>query len=96
VENYFRKGNLIALRELALRRTADRVDAQMRRYMRDHAIRTTWPVMERLMACVGAGLESVLGWPERAMPLALATIALGCAVTVARRTARIIRALESA
>jgi len=55
VENYFRKGNLIALRELALRRTADRVDAQMRRYMRDHAIRTTWPVMERLMACVGAG-----------------------------------------
>jgi len=55
VENYFRKGNLIALRELALVRTADRVDAQMRRYMRDHAVSTTWPVRERLMACVGAG-----------------------------------------
>ena len=38
IENFFRKGNLIALRELALRRTAERVDAQMRAYMRDHAI----------------------------------------------------------
>jgi two-component system sensor histidine kinase KdpD len=55
VRNFFRKGNLIALRELALRRTADRVDAQMRQYMRDHAIRATWPVTERLMACVSAG-----------------------------------------
>ena len=51
--SFFRKGNLIALRELALRRTADRVDVQMRHYMRDHAIRTTWPVTERLIACVG-------------------------------------------
>ncbi len=31
-ENFFRKGNLLALRELALRRTAERVDAQMRNY----------------------------------------------------------------
>ena len=37
-ENFFRKGNLIALRELALRRTAERVDAQMRVYRREHAI----------------------------------------------------------
>ncbi len=36
--NFFRKGNLIALRELALRRTAERVDAQMRVYRREHAI----------------------------------------------------------
>lgn len=57
--NFFRKGNLIALRELALRRTADRVDVQMRDYMRDHAIRTTWPVTERFIACVGAGPHSV-------------------------------------
>jgi len=52
LRNFFRKGNLIALRELALRRTADRVDAQMRTYMRDHAIGTTWPVAERLLVCV--------------------------------------------
>jgi len=57
--NFFRKGNLIALRELALRRTADRVDVQMRDYMRDHAIRKTWPVTERIIACVGAGPHSV-------------------------------------
>jgi two-component system sensor histidine kinase KdpD len=59
VRNFFRKGNLIALRELALRRTADRVDVQMRTYMRDHAIRTTWPVTERIIACVGLGPHSV-------------------------------------
>jgi len=50
--NFFRKGNLIALRELALRRTADRVDEQMQRYMQDHAISTTWPTHERLLVCV--------------------------------------------
>ncbi len=53
VEHFFRKGNLIALRELALRQTADRVDAQMRGYMRDHAVPSTWPVMERLLVAVG-------------------------------------------
>ena len=59
VKSFFRKGNLIALRELALRRTADSVDVQMRHYMRDHAIRKTWPVTERLIACVGSGPHSV-------------------------------------
>jgi len=39
-ERFFRKGNLIALRELALRRTADRVDEQMRIYRRDKGLRT--------------------------------------------------------
>src|SRR5215510_4179628 len=52
IHNFFRKGNLIALRELALRRTADRVDAQMQAYMRDHAIAKTWPVAERVLVCV--------------------------------------------
>jgi two-component system sensor histidine kinase KdpD len=51
--NFFRKGNLIALRELALRATAERVDAQMRLYMREHAIGTVWPTTERLLVCVG-------------------------------------------
>jgi two-component system, OmpR family, sensor histidine kinase KdpD len=59
VRNFFRKGNLIALRELALRRTADSVDVQMRHYMRDHAIRKTWPVTERIIACVGSSPHSV-------------------------------------
>jgi two-component system sensor histidine kinase KdpD len=54
-ENFFRKGNLIALRELALRRTADRVDAQMRDYREDHAIQNVWQVKERMLVCVGPG-----------------------------------------
>ncbi len=53
MDGYFRAGNLIALRELALRRTADRVDAQMQAYRRDHAIRSTWPVAERLLVSIG-------------------------------------------
>jgi two-component system sensor histidine kinase KdpD len=59
IENFFRKGNLIALREMALRLTAQRVDAEMRDYMRDHAIRQTWPVSERLLVCVGPSPSSV-------------------------------------
>ncbi len=55
---FFRKGNLIALRELALRRTADRVDAQMQDYRRAHAIETTWPVTERILVCVRPNPES--------------------------------------
>ncbi len=58
-QNFFRKGNLIALRELALQCTARRVDAEMRHYMRDHAIRQTWPVAERLLVCVGPSPYSV-------------------------------------
>ncbi len=48
-ENYFSPGNLTALRELALRRTAQRVDAQMVDYMRSHAIGGPWPAGERLL-----------------------------------------------
>ena len=54
-EHFFRKGNLLALRELALRRTADRVDAQMRVYRREHAIDRVWPTAERVLVCVGPG-----------------------------------------
>ena len=53
IERFFRKGNLIALRELALRRTAERVDAQMRGYMAEQGIRETWATGERLLVCVG-------------------------------------------
>ncbi len=50
--NFFREGNLIALRELALRCAADHVDAQMQRYRRDRAVAPTWPVVERIMVCI--------------------------------------------
>src|SRR5512139_3999266 len=53
IRNFFRKGNLIALRELALRRTADRVDAEMREYRTDQAIETVWKTRESLLVCVG-------------------------------------------
>lgn len=53
MRHFFRKGNLLALRELALRRTADRVDTQMRAYKQDHAIAQSWPAGERLLVCVG-------------------------------------------
>ncbi len=58
IQNFFRKGNLIALRELALRRTADRVDAQMREYREDKAIRGMWQAKERLLVCVGPGPDA--------------------------------------
>ncbi len=53
LENFFRKGNLIALRELSLRRTAERVDAQMRVYRREHAIASVWPTAERILVAIG-------------------------------------------
>ena len=53
-QNYFVPGNLAALRELALRRTAQRVDAQMVDYMRAHAIVGPWEASERLLVAVNA------------------------------------------
>ncbi len=58
-ENFFRKGNLLALRELALRRTAERVDAQMRDYRRIKGVREVWPAAERIMVCAGTNPRSV-------------------------------------
>lgn len=54
VQKFFRPGNINALRELALRHTAERVDNQLRQYMRVHAISGPWPAGERVMACVSA------------------------------------------
>ena len=52
-QNFFREGNLIALRQLALRATAERVDAAMREYRERHAISATWAANERILVCVG-------------------------------------------
>ena len=51
-QNYFVPGNLTALREIALRRTAQRVDEQMVSYMRSHAIRGPWEASERVLVRV--------------------------------------------
>lgn len=58
VDRFFRKGNLLALRELALRRVAEHVDADMRRYMTDKAIGKTWAAGERLLVCISPRGES--------------------------------------
>ncbi|MGI6246940.1 MAG: DUF4118 domain-containing protein [Pseudochelatococcus sp.] len=50
--NYFSPGNLTALRELALRRTAQRVDDQLLSHMQAHAIRGPWAAGERVLACI--------------------------------------------
>jgi two-component system, OmpR family, sensor histidine kinase KdpD len=52
IEKFFRKGNLSALREMSLRRAAERVDDQMRSYMRTRAIQGPWPAGERLLVCI--------------------------------------------
>ncbi|HSN25862.1 MAG TPA: sensor histidine kinase KdpD [Kofleriaceae bacterium] len=53
IDHYFRRGNLMALRELALRRTAERVDADVQAYRREQRIRALWPTRERLLVCIG-------------------------------------------
>lgn len=54
-KNFFRKGNLLALRELALRRTANRVDGEMQAYRSRNSMLPVWPNRESLLACVGPG-----------------------------------------
>ncbi|MDQ7838365.1 MAG: sensor histidine kinase KdpD [Thermodesulfobacteriota bacterium] len=51
-EEFFKPGNLMALRELSLRRAAARVDDQMRAYMESRSIHGPWPAAERLLVCV--------------------------------------------
>jgi two-component system, OmpR family, sensor histidine kinase KdpD len=52
LEHYFSPGNLTALRELALRRTAERVDEQLLTHMQANAIAGPWAAGERLLVCV--------------------------------------------
>ncbi|HTI14754.1 MAG TPA: universal stress protein [Dictyobacter sp.] len=49
LNNFFREGNLTALRELALRRTADKTESQLQQYMTDHKITTQWSTNERVL-----------------------------------------------
>jgi two-component system sensor histidine kinase KdpD len=49
LNNFFREGNLTALRELALRRTAEKTEAQLHQYMTEHGINELWPASERVL-----------------------------------------------
>ncbi|MDP3601265.1 MAG: sensor histidine kinase KdpD [Bosea sp. (in: a-proteobacteria)] len=52
LDNFFGKGKLTALRELALRTAASRVDAEMLDWMQAHAVKGPWPAEERLLVCI--------------------------------------------
>ncbi|MDT8899693.1 ATP-binding protein [Anaeroselena agilis] len=54
LKNFFRPGNINALREMSLRFTASRVDKQLSEYMREHQIDGPWPAAGRIMVCVSA------------------------------------------
>lgn len=62
IEHFFRKGNLIALRELALRRTADRVDEQMRAWRSHPGEEKVWHTRDAILLCIGhhAGNEKLV------------------------------------
>ena len=57
-QNFFRKGNLIALRELALRRSADRLDGEIIKYRKDNSVSNVWKTRESILACIGPGEEA--------------------------------------
>jgi two-component system sensor histidine kinase KdpD len=54
LEKFFRKGNLTALRELTMRRAAERVDDQMLDYMQARAIPGPWPARDRILVCLSS------------------------------------------
>jgi len=54
LRNFFRRGNLIALRELALRQVAEQVDRSLSSYMDEKEIRENWAVRERIAVCISA------------------------------------------
>lgn len=52
LKNFFRKGNLNALREIALRQTAEEVDEDLVQYMKDHDINDVWHTSEKVLVCI--------------------------------------------
>lgn len=58
LKNFFRKGNLNALRELSLRQTAEEVDEDLEEYMKEHGINDTWYTVERVMVCISPSSSS--------------------------------------
>lgn len=58
LSNFFRKGNLTALREISLRQTAQEVDEELEEYMQAHKINENWQTTERIMVAVGPSPNS--------------------------------------
>jgi Osmosensitive K+ channel histidine kinase len=58
LKNFFRMGNLNALREIALRQTAEGVDEELEEYRKEHGIKELWNVMERVMVCISSSPSS--------------------------------------
>jgi two-component system, OmpR family, sensor histidine kinase KdpD len=56
--NFFRKGNLMALRELALRRTADRVETDVQTYRSDRSIGRVWKTESAILCCIGPNVSA--------------------------------------
>ncbi len=57
-EHFFKRGNLLALRELALRRMAERVDEDVLAFREAHGVDRAWPTAERVVVCVGPAPDS--------------------------------------
>ncbi len=57
-DHFFQRGNLLALRELALRRTAQRVDADVQQYREQYGVDATWAASENILVCVGPAPSS--------------------------------------
>jgi two-component system sensor histidine kinase KdpD len=55
VQNFFREGNLTALREIALRKVASKIDNELLNYRKARGINETWPVQDKIMVCVSPG-----------------------------------------
>lgn len=66
-KHFFQKGSLTALRELALRLTAERVDRELQEHRREKQIISPWKTAERLMVAVGASpsSEQLIRWTRR-------------------------------
>ncbi|WP_058533440.1 sensor histidine kinase [Legionella saoudiensis] len=58
-EHFFRKGNLIALRELALRVTAERVGSDVLWYRHGEGVKEIWPIKDKILVCVGPNPETM-------------------------------------
>ena len=83
IQNFFRKGNLTALREMSLRLTAERVDHQLRDYMRTERITGPWKSGQRLVVGISASPHSVsvLRWARRLSYTMNASWAVVCVET---------------
>ncbi len=58
LQHFFQRGNLLALRELALRRTAERINVDVQAYREEHGVQSMWPTADRLLVCVGPSPSS--------------------------------------